>query len=297
MTERREEERIFNLSVATYNIHSGVGSDGQYSLGRIANVLNEINADLVCLQECEVNHVKQKTRLWSRPHDDDQPHRIARLCGGGLYPHVAFAPAVRSVVAHSYLYSESFGEELDGEFGIAILSKWPIVDQKVLNFARYGKKTPRNALACQIERPFVDDSPTTTTTTTKIWLVCTHLGCHFWGGEQLQQSRELRAFINGLGATTPPADDVVILGADLNCLRWFAAISVLETVLENADDCEDSDGKGTFPSIGRLFAGLMKLDYIYYYSSSNVITCTKNFCSLGARRGWPPVIIDQLWRS
>src|SRR4051794_17362606 len=39
------------LTVATWNIHGGVGSDGRYSPQRVVDVLCEMNADIVALQE------------------------------------------------------------------------------------------------------------------------------------------------------------------------------------------------------------------------------------------------------
>ena len=44
------------LRVATYNIHSGVGTDGRCDPARIAAVINELSADVVALQEVESRH-------------------------------------------------------------------------------------------------------------------------------------------------------------------------------------------------------------------------------------------------
>lgn len=44
------------LRVATYNVHSGVGSDGRCDPARIAGVINELSADVVALQEVESRH-------------------------------------------------------------------------------------------------------------------------------------------------------------------------------------------------------------------------------------------------
>ncbi|WP_435874754.1 VTT domain-containing protein [Pandoraea capi] len=43
------------LSVASYNVHGCVGTDGQHSPDRIARVLDEIDADIVALQEIEAS--------------------------------------------------------------------------------------------------------------------------------------------------------------------------------------------------------------------------------------------------
>ncbi|MEX2480055.1 MAG: endonuclease/exonuclease/phosphatase family protein, partial [Gammaproteobacteria bacterium] len=44
------------LRLATYNIHSGIGRDGRCDLGRIAQVIGELAADVVALQEVDSQH-------------------------------------------------------------------------------------------------------------------------------------------------------------------------------------------------------------------------------------------------
>ena len=44
------------LRLATYNVHSGVGTDGRCDPARIAGVINELSADVVALQEVESRH-------------------------------------------------------------------------------------------------------------------------------------------------------------------------------------------------------------------------------------------------
>ena len=41
------------LKVATYNIHCGIGRDGRFSEKRILDVLREMDADVVAMQEVE----------------------------------------------------------------------------------------------------------------------------------------------------------------------------------------------------------------------------------------------------
>jgi len=49
-----------SVRVVTYNIHACVGVDRRYEPARIAAVLREIDADIVCLQEVDV---RRGTRL------------------------------------------------------------------------------------------------------------------------------------------------------------------------------------------------------------------------------------------
>src|SRR4029453_11602388 len=48
---RGTRSRPVELTVATWNIHGGVGTDGRYAPERIAGVLKEVDADVVALQE------------------------------------------------------------------------------------------------------------------------------------------------------------------------------------------------------------------------------------------------------
>jgi endonuclease/exonuclease/phosphatase family metal-dependent hydrolase len=41
------------LSIATYNVHACLGTDGRYDIDRVARVIREIDADVVALQEVE----------------------------------------------------------------------------------------------------------------------------------------------------------------------------------------------------------------------------------------------------
>lgn len=39
------------VRILTYNVHSGVGTDGVYELDRVAGVIRRTGADIACLQE------------------------------------------------------------------------------------------------------------------------------------------------------------------------------------------------------------------------------------------------------
>src|SRR5487761_1562384 len=62
-----------SLRVVTYNIHGCVGVDRRYDPGRIADVLDEIDADIACLQEVGV---RRGTGL-----DRDQATHLAEATG------------------------------------------------------------------------------------------------------------------------------------------------------------------------------------------------------------------------
>ena len=70
------------LKLVSYNIHSGIGTDGRFDLHRVEEVLREVDADLIALQE--VGDYRGVT-----PRDDHPEHLAKQL---GL--HLAFGPNV-----------------------------------------------------------------------------------------------------------------------------------------------------------------------------------------------------------
>ena len=65
------ETGIMDVKISSYNVHSCVGNDGIYSVDRIASVVRDGNADIVCLQEIEVlNDIAIQTRVWSVRHNE-----------------------------------------------------------------------------------------------------------------------------------------------------------------------------------------------------------------------------------
>jgi endonuclease/exonuclease/phosphatase family metal-dependent hydrolase len=87
------------LTVLSYNIHHGEGTDGVFDLERIAQVILDSEADLVALQEVDVNT--------GRSSGVDQASELARLTGMTAY----------------------FGEAIPydgGSYGDAVLSRLPV---------------------------------------------------------------------------------------------------------------------------------------------------------------------------
>ena len=87
------------LRVLTYNIHHGAGTDGRIDLPRIAAVIKDLHPDLVALQE-----VDDSTQ---RSGGVDQAAELGKLTG----------------------LNAKFGSAMEyqgGQFGQAILSRWPI---------------------------------------------------------------------------------------------------------------------------------------------------------------------------
>lgn len=87
------------IRTLTYNIHHGEGMDGVFDLPRVADVLMRERPDLIALQE-----VDQATL---RSGGIKQAHELAGLTG----MHVAFGKAM---------------DYQGGEYGVAVLSRWPL---------------------------------------------------------------------------------------------------------------------------------------------------------------------------
>ena len=111
------------LTLASYNIHSGIGTDGRFDLHRVGEVLREINADIIALQE--VGDFRGKT---SR---EDQPEHLADLLG----LHMAFGP---NVVRQGRRY------------GNAVLTRLPILKSKNYDLS-VERREPRGALRCDLD--------------------------------------------------------------------------------------------------------------------------------------------------
>jgi endonuclease/exonuclease/phosphatase family metal-dependent hydrolase len=112
------------LKLLTYNIHSGVGVDKQYDLGRIGRVLDDERPDIAALQELECGS--------GRTSFDDQS----------------------SVLATNLALTSSFcptrpAEE--GSFGIGVLSAFPVLHQQQYDLSYRTGREPRSCLRVDLE--------------------------------------------------------------------------------------------------------------------------------------------------
>ena len=154
----------------TWNVHRGVGLDGAGDLERIARVVRESGADLVALQELDVGTL--------RSGGVDQPAELARLTG----LHAAFGEAM----PHD-----------GGSYGVAVLSRWPIVESRVHALPHTGEREPRCALEVLL------DTPAGT-----LRLVATHLDS---GADPVDRIAQVRA-LDALFADEVPT----VLAGDFN---------------------------------------------------------------------------------
>ena len=108
------------LTIATYNIHGAVGSDGRFAPARVARVLREINADIIALQEVPLGGSQWPNVL----------HRLQQASG--------------LVGVEGYTYTVS-----GRRFGNAILSRYPIVATRRIDLS-FGSREPRGAVDADI---------------------------------------------------------------------------------------------------------------------------------------------------
>src|SRR6476620_8443455 len=111
------------LTLVSYNIHSGIGTDGKFDLRRVGEVLGEIKPDVIALQE--VGDFIGKTP------SDQHPEDLAKMLG----LHMAYGPNVIR----------------DGRrYGNAVLSRLPIIRSRNYDLSVESKE-PRGALRCDID--------------------------------------------------------------------------------------------------------------------------------------------------
>ncbi len=166
------------LRVATYNVHGCVGMDRQRSETRIADVIGELRADIVGLQELDLSR--------RRSGGVDQAALIAAQLGW----HRFFHPAMRT------------GEE---HYGDALVSRFPLTLRRTGELpgpAPFFCLEKRSAISMDAETPLG-----------RVRIVNTHFGLGW--SERLRQAHQLTS-AEWLGGS-PPDTPLILLG-DLNSL-------------------------------------------------------------------------------
>lgn len=108
------------LTIATYNIHGAVGCDGKFAPERVAQVLQELNADIIALQEVPM--------------------------GGSRTPNVL------DILQKATGYGAAEGPACDRperRYGNAVLSRYPILSVRNIDLS-FGSREPRAAVDADV---------------------------------------------------------------------------------------------------------------------------------------------------
>lgn len=109
------------LTIATYNIHAAVGADGRFAPDRIVDVLHELQADIIALQEVPMGGRNSENVL-------------ATLAEATGYE-VAEGPAC---------------DTPERRYGNAVLSRYPILSVRAIDLS-FGSREPRGALDADVD--------------------------------------------------------------------------------------------------------------------------------------------------
>jgi endonuclease/exonuclease/phosphatase family metal-dependent hydrolase len=173
------------LRILTYNIHHGEGRDGELDLPRLARVMTGVDPDLVALQEVDQGTMR----------------------AGGLNE--------LTELGHLTGMHAEFGKAMDfqgGDYGVGVLSRWPIVHADNRRLPGLPDREPRTALTVSIAMG--EHEPLLTFTST-----------HLDQGRELGNRLVQAGFLNELltrGAAGPS-----ILAGDMNSRVDTEAMQIL----------------------------------------------------------------------
>ncbi|MDR0870365.1 MAG: endonuclease/exonuclease/phosphatase family protein, partial [Planctomycetaceae bacterium] len=196
------------LRVLCYNIHIAIGMDNKLDIERTAKLINEQKADLVALQEVDRNA--------KRTEKQDQPALLEKLTG------------LKAVFGKTVAFANG------GEYGIAVLSRFPVKEQKMTQLPQQKGQEDRGLLETVVE---LDGK-------TQIRFCCTHF-CHISDERRTLQADK----VNELLASN---DVLTILAGDFNAEPESNAI---KTILRQWTDA--TDRTATFSSTDPK----IKIDY------------------------------------
>jgi len=210
---RAEEESKTVLRIMCYNIHHGRGTDEVVNLERTANVIKEWEPDLVAVQEVDRNT--------QRTNKTDQPQLLAEQ----LKMHYVFGKAI---------------DHQGGDYGLVILSRFPILEHKMVLLPPDVQKEQRGVLIAKIGIPDAQGKV--------IRFACTHLSVASQTERQVQMEK--------IDSLLSEGSEPTIVAEDFNARPDNDA---LVRFLANWKDAADPAlGKNVTPDRPR------RIDYIFF---------------------------------
>ncbi|TWU46860.1 endonuclease/exonuclease/phosphatase family protein [Rubripirellula reticaptiva] len=203
-------QKEFSLRVMTYNTHHCIGMDGKCRPLRIANVISSVDADIIALQEMDVNR--------QRSGSQDQTAFIAAHLG----------------MSHCFFPVWLSDAE---QYGLSIISRFPmsVVQQKVLtDFDHRDKREARGAIWVSIE-----------TNAGRVHVLNTHLGL-----TQKERSKQVDELLSERWLSDLPKKEPVIFAGDLNAGPTSQTMKRLTKLMHCAQTlAEDHQPQKTFASV------------------------------------------------
>lgn len=166
-----------NVCVMSWNIHGARGHNPSFDLGRVISLIKEHDPDVIALQEIDSRR--------PRGRDAIEPFQALK---DALGTHGVDARAITTI---------------DGDYGQAVFSRWPIEDPEVHDIT-YKEREPRRVIRCNVLLP---GGP--------LRVVATHLGLSI--RERRGQAQKLLALAGNVRQPT------LVLG-DFNDWFWFGSV-------------------------------------------------------------------------
>lgn len=239
------------LSVVSYNIHSGIGIDGRHSLQRVADVLERLNADVISLQEVQLE-LAEETGF------KDQPAKLQSM----LDHDGAYGPTVTLTEDDVDEVEEDLGvadSSVAREFGNLILVDGTLKSVEYDTLTSPAEGGQRGYITAVVECAGIE-----------LRIVNTHLGL----GREIRE-RQLDELFESLGTLERPT----ILAGDFNARPSWPAIDRLTERFVDAF-AEDGNNRFTFPTpyvdrkpqeyYERTYTPHRRIDYVFCTSEMSV---------------------------
>jgi endonuclease/exonuclease/phosphatase family metal-dependent hydrolase len=238
------------VRVMVYNIHAGKDAAGVDNLERVAELVRRTAADIVLLQEVD--------RGTQRSSGVDQPAVLARRTG----LHVSFGK--------SLAYQ-------GGDYGIAILSRWPIVAQHTLPLVI----DPPQVRSGGSYEPRVALRTTVTTPMGQLTILNTHL-------DASREDRWRRQEIARLLSIADSTPGVLLIGGDLNSTPESEVQQTVQSrgLRDAWAICARARDDGlTYPAD----SSVKRIDYLYFRGTTS---CTSAEVLVTEASDHRPLIVD-----